>query len=112
MRKDEERSVKNVLYAKYGGREHAKATRGVAEIAASDVYVEYDQAGRVVRIPQMATPCSKYGEDVRWNNHSAVWGSYWRREDRRRGYAWQLYGNKVLGVLQYSDKNMSNQKWL
>jgi pre-mRNA-processing factor SLU7 len=86
-RKDKERSVKDVLYAKYGGREFAKATRDVAEIAASDVYVEYDQAGRVVHMRQMATPRSKYGEYVRWNSHSAVWGSYWRREDRRRGYA-------------------------
>jgi pre-mRNA-processing factor SLU7 len=87
MRKDEEQSAKGVLYAKYGGREFAKAIRDVAGITASDVYVEYDQAGRVVRMPQMATPRSKYGEYVRWNNHSAVWGSYWRREDRRRGYA-------------------------
>lgn len=46
--------------------------------------VEYDQAGRIVKGQEKAVPKSKYEEDVFINNHTTVWGSWWK--DHQWGY--------------------------
>eukprot|EP00252_Welwitschia_mirabilis_P006512 TRINITY_DN173_c0_g1_i1.p1 TRINITY_DN173_c0_g1~~TRINITY_DN173_c0_g1_i1.p1 ORF type:complete len:544 (-),score=131.87 TRINITY_DN173_c0_g1_i1:171-1802(-) len=46
--------------------------------------VEYDRAGRVIKGQEKAVPKSKYEEDVFINNHTAVWGSWWK--DHQWGY--------------------------
>ena len=43
---------------------------------ASEAYVEYDAAGRVLRGQEVKAK-SRYEEDVMVNNHTAVWGSWW-----------------------------------
>ena len=43
----------------------------------TEVYVEYDRAGRLIRGAERAVPRSKYEEDVLAHNHTAVWGSFW-----------------------------------
>ncbi|KAL9148839.1 hypothetical protein ABFS82_12G069600 [Erythranthe guttata] len=51
----------------------------------TEVELEYDRAGRVVKqgaIIRIAK--SKYEEDVCVNNHSSIWGSWWK--DGRWGY--------------------------
>ena len=43
---------------------------------ASEAYIEYDAAGRVLRGQEVKAK-SRYEEDVLINNHTAVWGSWW-----------------------------------
>ncbi len=45
-------------------------------LQASEAYVEYDAAGRVLRGQEVKAK-SRYEEDVMVNNHTAVWGSWW-----------------------------------
>ena len=40
--------------------------------------MEYSRLGNVVRGQEKAVAKSKYEEDVYVNNHTSVWGSYWR----------------------------------
>ena len=47
-------------------------------------YVEYDASGRVIKGEETKAH-SRYDEDVYINNHTAVWGSFWR--DGAWGYA-------------------------
>ena len=47
-------------------------------------YVEYDASGRVIKGEEVKAQ-SRYEEDVYINNHTAVWGSFWR--DGAWGYA-------------------------
>ncbi|KAI4318030.1 hypothetical protein L6164_025842 [Bauhinia variegata] len=46
--------------------------------------VEYDRAGRVIKGMETSLPKSKYEEDVYINNHTSVWGSWWK--DHQWGY--------------------------
>ncbi|TKY66221.1 Pre-mRNA-splicing factor SLU7 [Spatholobus suberectus] len=50
----------------------------------SEMQVEYDRAGRIIKGQEAALPGSKYGEDVYINNHATVWGSWWK--DHQWGY--------------------------
>ncbi|RMZ88496.1 hypothetical protein DV736_g4273, partial [Chaetothyriales sp. CBS 134916] len=48
-------------------------------IVSSEQYIEYDATtGQPKNAPARATPRSKYAEDVLQNNHTNVWGSWWR----------------------------------
>ncbi|KAH7838978.1 hypothetical protein Vadar_033345 [Vaccinium darrowii] len=46
--------------------------------------VEYDRGGRIIKGQEQVLPRSKYEEDVHINNHTGVWGSWWK--DRQWGY--------------------------
>ncbi|ESQ56185.1 hypothetical protein EUTSA_v10027112mg [Eutrema salsugineum] len=47
--------------------------------------VEYDRAGRIIKGHELViVPKSKYEEDVYVNNHTSVWGSWWK--DHQWGY--------------------------
>lgn len=50
----------------------------------SEREVEYDRAGRLIKGNETAVAKSKYEEDVYMNNHTSVWGSWWK--DRCWGY--------------------------
>ncbi|KAL8150369.1 hypothetical protein V2J09_020177 [Rumex salicifolius] len=50
----------------------------------SEKQVEYDRAGRIVKGQEVMLPRSKYDEDVYINNHTSVWGSWWK--DFQWGY--------------------------
>jgi len=50
----------------------------------TEMLVEYDRAGRVIKGQEKAVPKSKYEEDVFINNHTSVWGSWWK--DHQWGY--------------------------
>uniref|UniRef100_A0A915MVC0 Pre-mRNA-splicing factor SLU7 n=1 Tax=Meloidogyne javanica TaxID=6303 RepID=A0A915MVC0_MELJA len=76
--------VKNELLEKYGGEEHLSAPPKELLLAQSENYVEYNRKGKVIKGDEGPAVKSKYQEDALINNHTSVWGSYWR--DGRWGY--------------------------
>ncbi|ODM99407.1 Pre-mRNA-splicing factor SLU7 [Orchesella cincta] len=69
--------TKNVI-DKYGGEEHLKAPPKTLLLAQSESYVEYSRQGKVIKGNEKPVIRSKYEEDVFPNNHTLVFGSYWR----------------------------------
>jgi pre-mRNA-processing factor SLU7 len=53
----------------------------------SEVYVEYSWDGRIVKGVGKQSPKSKYDEDVKLNNHTSIWGSYYNKYRHRWGFA-------------------------
>jgi pre-mRNA-processing factor SLU7 len=76
---------RKALLEKYGGEEHLKAAPlKDTLVTESERYVEYDEDGGIKGAPK-TKPKSKYLEDVYINNHTSVWGSWWK--DFKWGYA-------------------------
>uniref|UniRef100_A0A914HIL5 Pre-mRNA-splicing factor SLU7 n=1 Tax=Globodera rostochiensis TaxID=31243 RepID=A0A914HIL5_GLORO len=78
-------TLKNELLDKYGGEEHLHSLPRELLLAQTEKYVEYNRKGRVIKGDDRPTSRSRYEENVCTNNHSTVWGSYWR--DGQWGYA-------------------------
>ncbi|ORY36153.1 hypothetical protein BCR33DRAFT_759054 [Rhizoclosmatium globosum] len=76
---------KDSVLARYGGEEHLQAPPKELLLAQTEHYVEYSQTGKVIKGQERATIRSKYEEDVLFQNHTAIWGSYWNAG--RWGYA-------------------------
>ena len=76
---------RKALLEKYGGEQHLQPAplRDIA-VVENELYVEYDESGRVKGEPKKVVR-SKYAEDVFVNNHTSVWGSWW--SDFKWGYA-------------------------
>lgn len=76
---------RKLLMDKYGGQEHLKKDplRDVA-VTESERFVEYDERGLIKGAPKVKAK-SMYAEDVMINNHTSVWGSWWK--DFKWGYA-------------------------
>lgn len=76
-------AARKALLDKYGGSEHLSQSNGANKLAklnavlASERYVEYDAQGHIKGLPAQKVR-SKYAEDVFTNNHTSVWGSWWR----------------------------------
>ncbi len=65
------------LLEKYGGEKHLQpAPLRDAAITESERYVEYDETGAIKGAPK-AVAKSKYPEDIFFNSHTTVWGSWW-----------------------------------
>ncbi|NXC15306.1 SLU7 factor, partial [Corythaeola cristata] len=62
----------------YGGQEHLDAPPAELLLAQTEDYVEYSRHGTVIKGQEKAIACSKYEEDVKINNHTCIWGSYWK----------------------------------
>ena len=75
---------KKELLEKYGGEEHFEAPAKELLLAQTENYVQYDRRGRIVKGEEKVLAKSKYEEDKLINNHTTVWGSYWR--DGQWGY--------------------------
>lgn len=73
---------KKALVDVYGDQSSVSKPLPVA--ASSEQYVEYDARGRIKGAPAK-TEKSMYAEDVRINNHTSTWGSWWK--DFTWGYA-------------------------
>lgn len=72
--------VKDSLLDKYGGIEHIEhAPPRELLLAQTESYTEYSRAGTVIKGQEKATVRSRYEEDVYFNNHTSVWGSYWTK---------------------------------
>ncbi|PRW33892.1 Pre-mRNA-splicing factor SLU7 [Chlorella sorokiniana] len=78
-----EGSAKEDILARYGNAAE-KPSDEVLALQATEAYVEYDAAGRVIRGQEVKAK-SRYEEDVHINNHTSVWGSWWH--DGQWGYA-------------------------
>ncbi|KAI8513728.1 mRNA splicing protein [Branchiostoma belcheri] len=81
---DYKQNQKSSILEKYGGEEHLEAPPKQLLLAQTEDYVEYSRHGTVLKGQEKAVTKSKYEEDVLINNHTAIWGSYWR--DGRWGY--------------------------
>ena len=72
------------LLQRYGGQEYTKKTPADTKVTESERFVEYDESGGIKGAPKVK-PKSKYPEDILINNHTSVWGSWWK--DFKWGYA-------------------------
>ncbi|KAH7701118.1 Zinc knuckle family protein, partial [Aphelenchoides avenae] len=70
--------TKNSLLEKYGGEEHLKAPPKELLLAQTESYVEYNRSGKVVKGQERPAMKSRYEEDVFPNNHTSIWGSYFK----------------------------------
>ncbi len=76
---------RKALLEKYGGEEHwQKAPTGDMAVVESERFIEYDEKGGIKGAPK-AKPKSKYAENIFLNNHTSVWGSWWK--NFKWGYA-------------------------
>ena len=68
------------LRSKYGDTASLTSLKSkpVQSITASEQYTEYDESGAPKGVPPAPIAKSKYAEDVLTNNHTSVWGSWWR----------------------------------
>ncbi|ROL47143.1 Pre-mRNA-splicing factor SLU7 [Anabarilius grahami] len=69
---------KETILERYGGEEHLDAPPRELLLAQTEEYVEYSRHGAVLKGQDKAVACSKYEEDVLINNHTCIWGSYWK----------------------------------
>ncbi|MCJ1255868.1 mRNA splicing protein [Lignoscripta atroalba] len=75
---------RKALLEKYGGETHLQpAPIRDAAVIENERYVEYDESGAIKGAPKTVAK-SKYPEDVYINNHTSVWGSWWK--DFKWGY--------------------------
>ncbi|CAG9863898.1 unnamed protein product [Phyllotreta striolata] len=78
-KKDEVKSnIQGTVLEKYGGEEYLEAPPKSLLLAQTENYVEYSRSGKVIKGAEKEVIRSKYEEDVYINNHTSVWGSYWR----------------------------------
>ncbi|VDD95972.1 unnamed protein product [Enterobius vermicularis] len=76
---------KEKLLEKYGGEEYLDAPPKELLLAQTENYVEYSRKGKVIKGEERPVVRSRYEEDKYINNHTSVWGSYWR--DGQWGYS-------------------------
>lgn len=84
-KEDFKEQQKETILDKYGGEEHLNAPPAELLLAQTEDYVEYSRHGTVIKGQEKAIARSKYEEDVLINNHTSIWGSYWK--DFRWGYS-------------------------
>ncbi|XP_048746628.1 pre-mRNA-splicing factor SLU7-like [Ostrea edulis] len=77
-KEDFKSSAKDSILDKYGGEEHLQAPPKQLLLAQTEDYVEYSRHGSVIKGNEKPVVRSKYEEDVYINNHTSVWGSYWK----------------------------------
>lgn len=76
--------VQSSILDRYGGEEHLQAPPKSLLLAQTEDYVEYSRSGRIIKGAEKEVIRSKYEEDIYINNHTSVWGSYWK--DGQWGY--------------------------
>lgn len=76
--------TKDTIMEKYGNAATEEEIPRELLLGQSERQVEYDRAGRLIKGMELALPKSKYEEDVYVNNHTTVWGSWWK--DHQWGY--------------------------
>lgn len=82
---EKKRTDRKALLEKYGGAEHLQnAPMKNTAVTESERYVEYDEHGAIKGAKKTTAGC-KYPEHVHINNHTSVWGSWWK--NFRWGYS-------------------------
>ncbi|XP_024171350.2 pre-mRNA-splicing factor SLU7-A [Rosa chinensis] len=66
------------ILEKYGNAASGEELPKELLLGQSERDVEYDRSGRIIKGKEEAVPRSKYAEDVSINNHTCVWGSWWK----------------------------------
>ncbi|KFD51109.1 hypothetical protein M514_08009 [Trichuris suis] len=78
--------IEEQILAKYGGEEHLRKPEDQDFLPfQTEHYVEYNRQGNVIKGQERPAISSSYDEDVYFNNHTSVWGSYWT--EGKWGYA-------------------------
>ncbi|KIS67083.1 mRNA splicing protein SLU7 [Mycosarcoma maydis] len=96
--------TKGSILDKYGGAEHFDSLPKELLTGQTEQYVEYNQAGRIVKGLEKVVPKSRWEEDVLENNHVKVWGSWFDLELGVWGYAccrstvWNSYCTGQAGI--------------
>lgn len=70
-------ATKNTILDKYGGVEHLEAPPKSLLLAQTEEYVEYSRSGKIIKGQEKVPNRSIYEEDIRINNHTTTWGSFW-----------------------------------
>ncbi|XP_057829103.1 pre-mRNA-splicing factor SLU7 [Cryptomeria japonica] len=76
--------TKEDIMLKYGNAASEEKPPVELLMGQTENQIEYDRAGRVIKGQEKAVPKSKYEEDLFINNHTSVWGSWWK--DHQWGY--------------------------
>ncbi|XWS39187.1 hypothetical protein CRYUN_Cryun18bG0028100 [Craigia yunnanensis] len=94
--------TKDTIMEKYGNAATEEELPMELLLGQSERQVEYDRAGRVIKGMETSLPKSKYEEEVFINNHTSVWGSWWK--DHQWGYkcckqtVWNSYCTGAAGI--------------
>lgn len=87
-KKEELKTTSKVgILDKYGGAEYLEKAPKELLAGQTEDYVEYSRTGQVIKGREKAKAKSKYDEDVLFNNHTAVWGSWYSLSSGQWGYA-------------------------
>lgn len=70
--------TKDEVLNKYGGEEHLQVPPKSLLLAQTEEYVEYSRTGKVLKGNEKKANRSRFEEDVYINNHTSIWGSYWK----------------------------------
>ncbi|KAI3877666.1 hypothetical protein MKW98_020147 [Papaver atlanticum] len=70
--------TKDIIMKKYGNAATEEDIPRELLLGQSETQVEYNRAGRIIKGQEMHIPRSKYEEDIYINNHTTVWGSWWK----------------------------------
>jgi pre-mRNA-processing factor SLU7 len=83
---EKKEAQKKALLAVYGSQDDVrqKPAALASAVSSNETYVEYDERGKIKGQPEKKEK-SMYPEDVLINNHTSVWGSWWK--DFKWGYA-------------------------
>lgn len=84
-KKELENARRKAVIEKYGGEKFVNKPQEF-ESAQTENYAEYSSSGRIIGGKQQAVPKSKYEEDVYYNGHTSVFGSYW---DPKKGWGFK-----------------------
>ncbi|XP_056648361.1 pre-mRNA-splicing factor Slu7 [Diorhabda sublineata] len=78
-KKEEVKStIQSSVLDRYGGKEYLEAPPKTLLLAQTEDYVEYSRFGKIIKGAEKEVIRSKYEEDCYINNHTSVWGSFWR----------------------------------
>ncbi|PIC27141.1 hypothetical protein B9Z55_019482 [Caenorhabditis nigoni] len=66
------------LLDKYGGGEHMERPADELLLAQTESYIEYNRKGKVIKGKERAAISSRFKEDIYPQNHTSVFGSFWR----------------------------------
>ncbi|SPO24165.1 related to step II splicing factor SLU7 [Ustilago trichophora] len=97
-------SNKGSILDKYGGAEHFDALPKELLTGQTEQYVEYNQAGKIVKGLEKVVARSKWEEGVLENNHTQVWGSWYDMVGAQWGYGccrstvWNSYCTGKAGI--------------
>ncbi|KAG9490926.1 hypothetical protein GDO78_006315 [Eleutherodactylus coqui] len=105
-KEDFKEEQKKSILEKYGGQAHLDVPPVELLLAQTEDYVEYSRHGTVIKGQEKAVARSKYEEDVLLNNHTCIWGSYWK--DGRWGYKCCHSFVKMSYCTGEAGKDMSN----